>query len=149
MLSRRCLQFLSPPEPPPHDDCIQKTSARVLKSLPGGVWDDYGASGWGLDGTSSFMEFDYDDVRRNDFFDENMNPDGAAKGGEQFEPSKREAPHRARDLFEEGSCAWTQYYTHEDLLMKARSIYAADYDLYQWYSVSTWVDRFRLCMKPI
>ncbi|CAM9890433.1 unnamed protein product, partial [Scytosiphon promiscuus] len=38
---------------------LQETSTEVLKSLPGGVWEAFGASGWGPDGEHAFMEFDY------------------------------------------------------------------------------------------
>lgn len=39
----------------------------MLKSLPGDIWESFGASGWGPDGEHAFMEFDYGGVawRRN------------------------------------------------------------------------------------
>ncbi len=37
----------------------QNTSVEVIKSLPGNLWESFGASGWGPDGRHAFMEFDY------------------------------------------------------------------------------------------
>lgn len=37
----------------------QKTSIEVLKSLPGGLWEKFGSSGWGPESEGQFMQFDY------------------------------------------------------------------------------------------
>ena len=53
---------LSPPTPPPPSKNFppnQDTSVEVIKSLPGGIWESFGESGWGPDGQHAFMEFDY------------------------------------------------------------------------------------------
>jgi len=49
---------------PPHKQRVfflpkQKTSVEVIKSLPGDLWESFGASGWGPEGKHAFMEFDY------------------------------------------------------------------------------------------
>lgn len=40
----------------------QKISTEVLKSLPGGLWEKYGSSGWGPESNEQFMQFDYGGV---------------------------------------------------------------------------------------
>lgn len=37
----------------------QETGTEVLKSLPGGLWERYGATGWGPASDKAFLEFDY------------------------------------------------------------------------------------------
>ncbi len=51
------------PNYPRHQNVLfppkQNTSVEVIKSLPGDLWETFGASGWGPDGRHAFMEFDY------------------------------------------------------------------------------------------
>ena len=133
----------------------QKTSTEVLKSLPGGVWDEYGTSGWGPNSELAFMEFDYGSVLQRDKIDDagggdsSGSVDNAADGvGEWTQPGKSSLlpSSLARDLFEAGSCDWTRYYTDEDTLKRVGALYSSDYRLFGWYDLDHWIERLRSCL---
>lgn len=122
----------------------QKTSTEVLKSLPNDIWNTYGASGWGPRGEHAFMEFDYRaGLLEGDEGRESTVKDGA--GSNEKDAAPRAAPRRARDLFDNGSCAWTAYFPDEETLNKVRSLYASDYDHFHWYGVDYWKQRLKEC----
>ena len=57
------------------------------------------------------------------------------------------ASFRARDLFAEGSCAWTEYYADQNILDKVGHLYSADYDLFGWYDLASWQERLEACFN--
>lgn len=116
---------------------LQDTSAKVLKSLPGGIWDKYGESGWGPEGQHSFMEFDYGKPYQ----------DSGDSPSDTSPSSGKVTPRRTRDLFADGSCAWTEYYVDERVLDIVKVLYSSDYKLYAWYEIGHWKERMRECFK--
>eukprot|EP00903_Cladosiphon_okamuranus_P010492 g9924.t1 len=80
---------------------LQNTSTEVLKSLPGDIWESFGASGWGPDGKYAFMEFDYGRV---------ASQRALAWAQEEQERDVDPLLRRASDLFEGESCEWAEYY---------------------------------------
>ena len=131
----------------------QQTSAKVLKSLPGDIWRDFGQSGWGPHGDHAFMEFDYGTVARSYPY---ADQDAAGYGAVEREQNGDEKAQttspptispRARDLFVDGSCAWTEYYTDRTILEKAGSLYRQDFDLFGWYDLYAWRERLEACLQ--
>lgn len=122
--------------------------------MPGGIWETYGASGWGPDGSQAFMEFDYGRVNGCDPGDEGASASCApARGGEEQNgvAGKRnqtlEIPRRVRDLYEGGSCEWTKFYPDEAMLRKIEWLYRTDYEQYRWYDIREWKERLRKCLE--
>lgn len=109
-------------------------------SLPGNVWNKYGASGWGPNGNQAFMEYDYGAIGT-------QNVTRMTRAAEVLSDSINHPaiPNHAGHFFEEGSCKWTQYFTNEDILYKIEQVYQADYHLYGWYNISVWIQRLRSC----
>ncbi|CAM9511475.1 unnamed protein product, partial [Laminaria digitata] len=127
-------------------ESLQRTSTKVLKSLPGDIWRSFGESGWGPEGKHAFMEFDYGTVARHD--DREIN---AGHGGEAAEEAQQTsgspiASPRARDLFSDGSCAWTDYYADHAILDKVGRLYSADFGLFGWYDLDEWRERLQACL---
>lgn len=127
----------------------QKTSTKVLKSLPGGLWGEYGASGWGPDGKYAFMEFDYGSVLR-----QNKSPTGddvgvvaGAAGGANDGVEGSSSPLRARELFEANSCDWVKFYPDEAMLKRVAALFSIDYDILGWYSLDPWIERLHECLN--
>ncbi|CAN0189359.1 unnamed protein product [Ascophyllum nodosum] len=154
-ISTLCGMMMSPFDSVIPFENLQKTSTEVLKSLPGGVWDEYGTSGWGPNSELAFMEFDYGSVLQRDKIDDagggdsSGSVDNAADGvGEWTQPGKSSLlpSSRARDLFEAGSCDWTRYYTDEDTLKRVGALYSSDYRLFGWYDLDHWIERLRSCL---
>lgn len=109
---------------------LQKTSTEVLKSLPGGVWDLYGAFGWGPEGDQEFMEFDYGSVISS----------GTSKNDSPL------VPRRSRDLFDNFSCEWANYYTDRGVLETVGRVYANDYREFGWYDLGHWIEELEACL---
>lgn len=127
----------------------------MLKSLPGDIWRDFGASGWGPDGKHAFIEFDYGTVARHHPY---ATPDRDNGGNQAVEREDNEQPSgqtassptispRARDLFSDGSCAWTKYYTDQTILEKVGRLYSQDFDLLGWYDLDAWREKLDACLK--
>lgn len=117
----------------------------VLKSLPGGIWDTYGVSGWGPNGTYSFMEFDYGAFDWEGLANRNLNSGSEQEVDAQSRQSRQRS--QARDLFEGDSCQWTKFYANEEMLRKVQYLYQEDYDMFGWYDVDYWVTRQRVCLE--
>lgn len=115
---------------------IQETSVSILQSLPGGLWEMYGASGWGPDATQHFMHYDYGSISRQIVEQENT-IEGTA--------SYTSIPRRTKQLFEGGSCEWTRYYTNEEILWNVASVYHKDYLLFGWYNINGWINKLHAC----
>lgn len=127
---------------------LQNTSTKVLKSLPGGIWDTYAASGWGPNGDHAFMEFDYGRASR----DNQRGPKARVISGEKYGPneagthiSSQRFAGRTRDLFQKNSCAWTRYYRNNEILERVGLLYAEDYRIFGWYSIKYWINRLDAC----
>lgn len=122
---------------------MQETSNNVLRSLPWGIWETFGASGWGPNGSQSFMQYDYGTVSA-PYHGKSVVDWGASNvvSSSPLQPKQS----RVRHLFEGNSCQWTQYYD-EDILLKIKEVYKPDYDLFGWYQVEKWVERWRFCSK--
>jgi len=67
---------------------------------------------------------------------------GAVSAGGDENP----LPRRARDLFEEGSCAWTEHYGDMGILEAVAKIYKKDYNHHRWYKLDTWRARLQACL---
>lgn len=131
------------------DTFTKKTSTEVLKSLPGDMWDEYGASGWGPDGQNAFMEFDYGSVLRSDKVLPNTSggTDGGAgdvAGGEI--PAESPSSGHAYNLFKADSCDWMRFYPDEDTLERVAALYSMDYITFGWYGLGPWIDRMHACL---
>lgn len=129
----------------------------MLKSLPGDIWRSFGESGWGPEGKHAFMEYDYGTAVRHDVL---ADQDGSGRllnkvverqvnewhGWEENIPSSPPtASLRARTLFSDGSCGWTEYYTDQKTLDKVGHLYSADYGLFGWYDLDSWKERLQAC----
>ena len=106
------------------------------------------------------MEFDYGSVVRHDVYADPNNADppsdvavereqsvGHEGEAEDARSSPTTVSTRARDLFSEGSCAWTEYYTDQNTLEKVGRLYSADFDLFGWYDLDSWRERLDACLK--
>ncbi|CAM9272261.1 unnamed protein product, partial [Laminaria digitata] len=137
-------------------ETLQYTSTKVLKSLPGDIWSDFGESGWGLHGKHAFMGFDYGTVARHYPFADQDTKGLVSKAaverkqdeetGDQTTSPPTFSP-RARDLFSDGSCEWTEYYTDQTILEKIGGLYSQDFDLFGWYDLQVWRERLEACKK--
>ncbi|CAM9549883.1 unnamed protein product [Laminaria digitata] len=128
-------------------ETLQHTSTKVLKSLPGRIWQSFGESGWGPDGKHAFMEFDYGTAVRHDVYadqDAEGHPSNEAVKQEQSTPT---ASPRARDLSANGSCAWTEYYADQAILDKVGRVYGVDFEFFGWYDIESWKERLEACLK--
>ena len=140
---------------------LQDTSTKVLKSLPGDIWRSFGESGWGPQGKHAFMEFDYGSAARHDVYADQQEADRVpnegvkrvqnygrdGQVGDDQNTSLTTIARRARDLFANGSCAWTEYYADQTILDQVGHIYSADFDLFEWYSLDSWRQRLEACLK--
>lgn len=123
-------------------------------SLPGQLWENYGASGWGPDGTQAFMEYDYGAIDRqnirNDGLGRAFNHDASHDWDKQIQAQQISEPVRiprnVRDVID-NSCKWTLYYTDEKILRNVGRAYAMDYELYGWYSIDHWLERLKKCSE--
>ena len=118
------------------------TSTKVLQSLPGGVWEAYGASGWGPNGNYAFMEFDYGGVVGAGQ-DNTRVPFDQGNGWYLNET----IPRHASALFEQTSCAWTKYYASEEILEAVGRLYSSDFAAYRWYDLNGWRRRLKACLQ--
>lgn len=120
-------------------------------SLPGGIWDGYGELGWGPDGNSSFMEYDYTTVTRRCARRCCETDGGKLKKEEEIvgcvNRKKIHIPRRAEDLFEENICNWVQYYLNEKILRDVEQIYHTDYAMFGWYDIEKWIKKMNLCLE--
>jgi len=112
-------------------------ATKVLKSLPGGVWDTYGASGWGPDGKHEFLAFDYRDELATKSFRTTGEPD----------LDRDMLPKKASAFFVGNSCAWTKFFVDKELLDAVGKLYAPDYLMYGWYRLKPWKKRMRACLE--
>ncbi|CAM9252771.1 unnamed protein product, partial [Laminaria digitata] len=139
-------------------ETLQRTSTKVLKSLPGDIWRSFGDSGWGPDGKHAFMEFDYGTaVRHVAYADQDNAGDISDRivqweqngwhGGNTSTSAPPNVSPRARDLFSAGSCAWTEYYANQTMLNKVGHLYSADYGLFGWYDIKSWHERMEACFN--
>lgn len=117
----------------------QSTATEVFKSLPGDIWQDYGASGWGPHGKDAFMQFDYGGAVIRSI--ENVDPGSV---GETLDGLG--IPSRTSDLFE-GSCRWTEFYTDVEMLETVATLYELDFSLYGWYNIDGWKEEFKRCQR--
>lgn len=108
-------------------------ATKVLRSLPGGIWDTYGSSGWGPDGKHALFAFDYR---------EEQAPEGIRTGED-----RSMLPKTASALFVGESCAWTKYFVDEELLEAVGKLYGLDYLKYGWYRLKPWRIRMRACLE--
>lgn len=115
------------------------TAAKVFKSLPGDIWEDYGASGWGPYGEGAFMESDYGGAVQRTI-------DNAGSGSVGGALDDFGIPRRASDLFED-SCRWTEWYTDIKMLETVAALYEVDFSLYGWYSIDHWKKEFERCQS--
>lgn len=111
-------------------------ATKVIKSLPGGVWDTYGASGWGPDGKHAIYSFDYREERATQSFQ--TGEDGL---------DHHMLTKRASALFVGESCAWTKFFVDEELLEAVGKLYALDYVKYGWYKLKPWKKRMKACLE--
>ena len=125
----------------------------MLKSLPGDIWRDFGESGWGPNGKHAFMEFDYGTVARHyPYADQDTaenQPVGQNQNDETTGPTTASPTIslRAGDLFSDGSCAWTEYFTDQTILEKVGGLYSQDFDLFGWYDLDSWRGKLEACLK--
>ena len=121
--------------------------------MPGDIWRDFGETGWGPHGNLAFMEFDYGTVARHyPYADHDAAGNQAVERGQNADeraeiPSPPTLSPRARDLFSDGSCAWTEYYTHRTILEKVGALYRQDFDLFGWYDLHAWRERLEVCLQ--
>ncbi|CAM9890366.1 unnamed protein product [Scytosiphon promiscuus] len=122
-----------------------KTSTEVLKSLPGGVWEAFGASGWGPDGKHAFMEFDYGEAAS--AWRSSSSSANEEAGMDVNDDLVTPLPHRARDLFDgEDPCAWVEFYGSLETLEEVGRLYEMDYKYYRWYRLDPWRERLQNCL---
>lgn len=122
---------------------MQETSIEVLMSLPGGIWEMYGASGWGPNKSQSFMQHDYGTV----IIQEDISD---LRGFEKYTKPTSHIPlrsNRVKHLFEGNSCGWTKYYNNEEVLLKVLKVYRVDYQRYGWYRINDWIERLQACTQ--
>lgn len=99
------------------------------------------------------MEFDYGTVARHSAYANQDAPEDQPAGEEQREKpgvhmtSLATISPRARDLFSDGSCAWTQYYTDGAMLERVGDLYSQDFALFGWYDLHAWQKRLKECLK--
>lgn len=107
------------------------------------------------------MEFDYGSALRHDVYADQEDAGGPANEAVKRQPSAGRdgqvdtvpnsspttIPRRARDLFSDGSCAWTEYYTDQRILDKVGQLYSADFGLFEWYDLKSWRQRLAACLK--
>lgn len=132
----------------------------MLQSLPGGLWEAYGASGWGPAGNHSFMDLDLGGIvgasegyrvqpdLRVDLRDHEVN----SKDDMASAPAVRmnEAiPRHTSMLFNGESCAWTKYYADLETLERVGKFYAKDFRMYRWYSLDRWRERLKACLQNV
>lgn len=93
------------------------------------------------------MEFDYGTVAQQE---EYANHDAADQMSDDIVRRKQNTATgllRTRDLFSDGSCAWTEYYTDDAILDKVGRLYGEDYDMLGWYDIKSWQERLEACLK--
>lgn len=67
--------------------------------------------------------------------------------GEGQTPDPPKDSIRARDLFSDGSCAWTEYYANYNILEKVGRLYSSDFGLFGWYDLDSWKQRLEECFN--
>lgn len=138
----------------------QDTAVKVLQSLPGGIWEAYGASGWGPDGNFSFMSVDvggvvgasqvfhgYPEMEIGSANSKWKHAEHEASAPAVRIPMNETIPRRASALFSGGSCAWANYYGDLETLEKVGKYYAKDFKMYRWYSFDSWRQKFKACLQ--
>lgn len=121
-------------------------------SLPDGVWDTYGASGWGPNGKYSLLEFDYGGVfGSNEEYREQRESNASRIGpnglGHDTLASSVMKPQKTSALFSDESCAWMNYFVDGKMLEAVEVLYADDYDKYGWYRLKPWKNRMKACLE--